>query len=216
MKCTFFTLAALLTWACAAPQDPQVPISTSLTTLTVTSPPVPTEPISNNPDPFPAPVSSAPVSSDPSQPAPPSGGPHCVCGATYCGKVLRVFQGYTTEQIGQGYCSTNGTNCAAAAPAPESLEDTLFVCICPAGQKEGSTIELICPCQGRCRNDKPDFIGRCETPCNLGCTSAAPAPSSVPTLSPTPVPLPVPVSAEPGPVQNQPIPPAALFAEKKA
>ncbi|KAK2002650.1 hypothetical protein LX36DRAFT_651903 [Colletotrichum falcatum] len=91
-----FTLAALLTWgAYAAPQDPQAPVSTSVTTLTVTGPPVsvPTEPIPNNPDSLPAPVSTSPAPSDPSQSAPPSGGPHCVCGATYCGKVLVGFQG---------------------------------------------------------------------------------------------------------------------------
>ncbi|KAK1984246.1 hypothetical protein LZ30DRAFT_748028 [Colletotrichum cereale] len=212
MKYTFFALTALLAWARAAPQDPQVPVSTSITTLTVTgSPaPVPTEPIPNNPAPLPAPVSSALVPSDPSQTAPPSGGPRCICGATYCGKVLVRFQGYTTEQVGQGYCSTNGTNCLSAAPAPESLQDTLFVCVCPSGQKEGSAIELLCACQGRCKNDEPDFIGRCETPCNLGCTSATPAPSS------TPVPLPVPLPVEPAPVQNQPVPPAAPLVKRRA
>ncbi|GKT40880.1 uncharacterized protein ColSpa_01061 [Colletotrichum spaethianum] len=194
MKYTFFTLTTLLAWAWAAPQDPQIPISTSLTTLTVTGQqvPVPTEPIPNNPDPLPVP--SVPVPSDPSQPAPPSGGPHCVCGATYCGKVLMGFQGYTAEQVGQGYCSTNGTDCASAAPAPESLQNNLFVCICPQGQKEGSTIELLCTCQGRCKNDEPDFIGRCETPCNLGYAPAAP------------VPLPVPVPVEPAPIPNEPVP----------
>ncbi|KAK1599512.1 uncharacterized protein LY79DRAFT_665174 [Colletotrichum navitas] len=214
MKYTFFTLITLLAWAFAAPQDPQVPLSTSVMTLIVTGPPAPvsTEPISNNPDPLPAPVSSVPIPSDPSQPAPPSGGPHCVCGATYCGKILVRFQGYTTEQVGQGYCSTNGTNCASAAPAPESLQNALFVCICPAGQKEGSTIELICPCQGVCKNDEPDFIARCESACGLGCAPTAPAPSSFPV----PVPLPVPISVEPAPVQSQPIPSAALLAKKRA
>ncbi|KAK1965303.1 hypothetical protein LY78DRAFT_670558 [Colletotrichum sublineola] len=219
MKYTFFALTALLAWACGAPQEPQVPVSTSTTTLIVTgSPvPVPTEPIPNNPDPLPTPVSSAPVPSDSSQPTPPSGGPHCVCGATYCGKVLVGFQGYTVEQIGQGYCSTNGTNCASAAPSPESLGDTLFVCICPAGQKEGSIIELLCACQSRCKNDKPDFIARCDTPCNLGCASTAPsALSSAPASSAAPVPLPVPLLVEPAPVQNQPIPPVAPLAKKRA
>ncbi|KXH68466.1 hypothetical protein CSAL01_09397, partial [Colletotrichum salicis] len=222
MKLNILTLTTLLAWASAAPQDPQVPpVSTSITTITVNGqPPAPTEPIPNNPgpDPAPAPVPApAPAPSDPSQPSPAPGGAHCVCGATYCGKVLVGFQGtlsltllpprllasflpspgtlqipnsplcigYTTEQVGQGYCATPGTNCAAAAPAVESLENTLFVCICTPGQKTGSAIELICPCQGRCKNDEPDFIGRCETPCNLGCAaaSAAPAPS-VPSSSP--------------------------------
>lgn len=98
MKHVIYTLAALVAWASAMPQDPQVPqpISTSITTITVTGQqvpaPAPTEPIPNLPDP----VSSAPpapVPSDPSKPAPPSGGAHCVCGATYCGKVLTGFQG---------------------------------------------------------------------------------------------------------------------------
>ncbi|GKT58553.1 filamentous hemagglutinin [Colletotrichum tofieldiae] len=212
MRYIFFALTALLARACAAPQDPQVPISTSVTTLTVTGQPVPvpTEPIPNNPDPLPAPAPSAPVPADPSQPAPPAGGPHCVCGATYCGKVLVGFQGYSTEQVGQGYCSTPGTDCASAAPAPESLQDNLFVCVCPAGQKEGSAIELLCTCQGRCKNDKPDFIGRCETPCNLGCASAAPVSSSAP------VPLPVPVPVEPAPIPNEPVPAPAPPVKRRA
>ncbi|KAL2875297.1 hypothetical protein SGCOL_009460 [Colletotrichum sp. CLE4] len=188
MKLNILTLTTLLAWASAAPQDPQVPpVSTSITTITVNGqPPAPTEPIPNNPGPDPAPAPApvpapAPAPSDPSQPPPAPGGAHCVCGATYCGKVLVGFQGYTTEQVGQGYCATPGTNCAAAAPAVESLENTLFVCICAPGQKTGSAIELICPCQGRCKNDEPDFIGRCETPCNLGCAAASAAPSSVPS-----------------------------------
>ncbi|WQF79627.1 hypothetical protein CDEST_04641 [Colletotrichum destructivum] len=197
MKYTFLALPVLLARASAAPQDPQVPISTSITTLTVTGQPVPapTEPIPNSPNPVPAPVPSGP-----SQPTPPSGGPHCVCGATYCGKVLVGFQDYTTEQVGQVYCSTPGTNCAAAAPSPEFLENNLFVCICPPDQKEGSIIELLCSCQGRCKNDEPDFIGRCETPCNLGCAPAASGSSSIP------VPLPVPVPIEPAPIPNEPVP----------
>ncbi|KAJ3947100.1 uncharacterized protein N0V96_003486 [Colletotrichum fioriniae] len=177
MKLNIISLATLLTWASAAPQDPQVPpVSTSITTITVNGqPPAPTEPIPNNPgpDPAPAPV-PAPAPSGPAQPAPAPGGAHCVCGATYCGKVLVGFQ---------------GTNCAAAAPAVESLENTLFVCICPPGQKTGSAIELICPCQGRCKNDEPDFIGRCETPCNLGCAPApASAAPSVPSASASAIP----------------------------
>lgn len=237
------SLATLLAWASAAPQDPQVPpVSTSITTITVNGrPPAPTEPIPNNPgpDPAPAPV-PAPAPSGPAQPAPAPGGAHCVCGATYCGKVLVGFQGnappppltslfstspdkqnpyqtltpsvgYSTEQVGQGYCATPGTNCAAAAPAVESLENTLFVCICPPGQKTGSAIELICPCQGRCKNDEPDFIGRCETPCNLGCAPApASAAPSVPSASASAIPAaPGPVDALPVPVPVPAAPPAA-------
>ncbi|KAK1730432.1 uncharacterized protein BDZ83DRAFT_747636 [Colletotrichum acutatum] len=212
MKLNILSLATLLAWASAAPQDPQVPpVSTSITTITVNGqPPASTKPIPNNPgpDPAPAPV-PAPAPSGPAQPAPAPGGAHCVCGATYCGKVLVGFQGYTTEQVGQGYCATPGTNCAAAAPAVESLENTLFVCICPPGQKTGSAIELICPCQGRCKNDEPDFIGRCETPCNLGCAptaSAAPAPSASASTIPA---APGPVDALPIPVPVPAAPPAA-------
>ncbi|KAK7456222.1 hypothetical protein Landi51_02465 [Colletotrichum acutatum] len=244
MKLNILSLATLLAWASAAPQDPQVPpVSTSITTITVNGqPPASTKPIPNNPgpDPAPAPV-PAPAPSGPAQPAPAPGGAHCVCGATYCGKVLVGFQGnvpsspsfihvsrqkkpplspfspcsltlrpgYTTEQVGQGYCATPGTNCAAAAPAVESLENTLFVCICPPGQKTGSAIELICPCQGRCKNDEPDFIGRCETPCNLGCAptaSAAPAPSASASTIPA---APGPVDALPVPVPVPAAPPAA-------
>ncbi|KXH52888.1 hypothetical protein CSIM01_11014 [Colletotrichum simmondsii] len=234
MKLSILSLAALLAWASAAPQDPQVPpVSTSITTITVNGqPPAPTEPIPNNPGPDPVP---APAPSGPAQPAPAPGGAHCVCGATYCGKVLVGFQGtvhgspsshlqrsrqkgtlpnpltprvgYTTEQVGQGYCATPGANCAAAAPAVESLENTLFVCICPPGQKTGSAIELICPCQGRCKNDEPDFIGRCETPCNLGC---APAASAAPSVSASAIPAaPAPVDALPVPVPVPAAPPAA-------
>ncbi|OHF02859.1 hypothetical protein CORC01_01960 [Colletotrichum orchidophilum] len=211
MKLNIVTLTALLAWASAAPQDPQVPsVSTSITTITVNGQPAPTEPIPNNPNPVstPAPAPApAPAPSDPSQPKPAPGGAHCVCGATYCGKVLVGFQGYTTEQVGQGYCATPGTNCASAAPAVESLENTLFVCICPPGQKQGSAIELICPCQGRCKNDEPDFIGRCETPCNLGCAPAAPSSSA--SAIPAPVPVPVPVNPLPAPVPAPAPPPAA-------
>ncbi|OLN82139.1 hypothetical protein CCHL11_07663 [Colletotrichum chlorophyti] len=211
MKHSILALAALLSQAMAMPQEvpqnPDIPaISTSLTTITVTGqqvPAPPTDPIANIPLPNPTAPVPAPVPADPSvPPQAPSGGPNCVCGATYCGKVLVGFQGYTSEQLGQGYCTTPGTNCEASPPTTESLEDTLFVCICPPGQDQGSTIELICPCQGRCKNDQPDFIGRCETPCNLGCGPVAP------TLLPEPIPLPEPLPA--------PAPPApALPASRR-
>ncbi|KAL0943729.1 uncharacterized protein CTRU02_201616 [Colletotrichum truncatum] len=222
MKLTLLTLTAIVGWVTAMPQEqPQVPqipaVSTSLLTITVTGQqPAPTVPIPNIPvpipEPVPVPVPTSPVNPpgpptpgvpDPAQPAP--AGAHCVCGATYCGKVLVGFQGYTSEQLGQGYCSTPGTNCGAAAPAPESLEDTLFVCICPPGQKEGSTIELICPCQGRCKNDEPDFIGRCEKPCNLGCGPATSGATGSPAPAPAPVPVPIPaIPVEPLPAPAPP------------
>ncbi|EQB52277.1 hypothetical protein CGLO_08115 [Colletotrichum gloeosporioides Cg-14] len=212
MKAALLTLTSLLALVSAMPQaeggqpeqpqpQPQVP-TTNVVVVTVTGqqpPPAETQPIPNVPAPVdPAPLPStpvnptAPVPTPPSPAVPPSGGKNCVCGATYCGKVLVGFQGYKTEELGQSYCATPNTNCASTAPSPESLEDTLFVCICDPGQEKGSVIELLCPCQGRCKNDKPDFIGRCETPCNLGCAAPAPGTTGVPV--PEPVPMPVPVS----------------------
>ncbi|KAF6819079.1 hypothetical protein CSOJ01_01464 [Colletotrichum sojae] len=214
MKPTLLALAALWAWAAAMPQEapPQVPpTSTSFVVVIVTGQqPAPTEPIPNIPE---VPVPTQPIPnlppapapappSDPAQPAPvpapAPGGAHCVCGATYCGGVLIGFQGYTLEQLNQGYCATPGTDCASAPPT--ALEDTLFVCICNPGEKEGSTIELICPCQGRCKNDQPDRIGRCEVPCNLGCAPAAP---SIPTTLPE---QPGPVIEPLPPVEPQPVP----------
>ncbi|CCF35058.1 hypothetical protein CH063_06917 [Colletotrichum higginsianum] len=208
MKYTFLVLPVLLAWASAAPQDPQVPISTSITTLTVTGQPIPapTEPIPNNPNPVPAPVPSGP----PSPPRLPAAPTASAARPTAARSSLAFKLDYTTEQIGQVYCSTPGTNCAAAAPAPEFLENNLFVCICPPDQKEGSIIELLCTCQGRCKNDEPDFIGRCETPCNLGCAPAAPGSSSIP------VPLPVPVPVEPAPIPNEPVPAPASPVRRRS
>ncbi|KAF9874833.1 hypothetical protein CkaCkLH20_07527 [Colletotrichum karsti] len=189
--------------------DPISSVAVEIITVTAAGP-APTTPISNQPVPepappappvsqwLPAPLPSIPVNPDGPVPTPPSpvpdpdptaGGANCVCGATYCGKVLVGFQGYTTEALGTSYCATPNSNCALP-PSPDSLENTLFVCICNPGEKKGSQIELLCPCQGRCKNDEPDFIGRCETPCNLGCAPAASA---------APVPLPEPVPVAPAP-----------------
>ncbi|KAF3347124.1 Cytosolic Fe-S cluster assembly factor CFD1 [Verticillium dahliae VDG2] len=132
---SILTLAALLELASAraqevpAPPVPQIlpaPLTTSTTTITViegtpqppgNSPPPP-------PPPPPAPPSSAPTGS------PPTNGATCVCGATYCGKVLRGSQGYTQDQVSKGYCSSPGIDCASAQPDSNRLDDSLF----PAGE----------------------------------------------------------------------------------
>ncbi|KAM0280063.1 hypothetical protein ACHAQH_004259 [Verticillium albo-atrum] len=210
------TLASLVGWASAraqeipAPPVPQVlpaPATTSTTTITVIqgSPPAP-----GNPSPAPAPP--APTGS------PPTNGATCVCGATYCGKVLKGSQGYTQDQISQGYCSSPGVDCANAQPDSNRLDDSLFVCICQSfDQPTGTDIELLCPCNGRCKNDAPDFIGRCETPCNLNCAPAPPPAGSAGQPQPQPQPAPEPMpdatplsqpAGEPVPVPAAPAPAA--------
>ncbi|CRK14746.1 hypothetical protein BN1723_010460 [Verticillium longisporum] len=205
---SILTLAALLELASAraqevpAPPVPQIlpaPLTTSTTTITViegtpqppgNSPPPP-------PPPPPAPPSSAPTGS------PPTNGATCVCGATYCGKVLKGSQGYTQDQVSKGYCSSPGIDCASAQPDSNRLDDSLFVCLCESfDQPTGTDIELLCPCNGRCKNDAPDFIGRCETPCNLNCAPAPPGSAGQPQPQPQPGPEPAP---EPAP-GNAPVP----------
>ncbi|ROT38992.1 hypothetical protein SODALDRAFT_350258 [Sodiomyces alkalinus F11] len=169
-------LTSLLGWASALPQEdnptPSVPepfteLSTSYTTVT--------------------------TAEETSGPAGPTNAPSCVCGATYCGKVLEEYLNYTPDQLVEGYCATPGINCAdddgaddgddngddgddasdshdAATPEAEQIAESLFVCICDPAEPEVSRVELLCACQGSCRNEAPDYISRCETPCNLNCS----------------------------------------------
>ncbi|KAL2754891.1 hypothetical protein ACRALDRAFT_2053776 [Sodiomyces alcalophilus JCM 7366] len=165
-------LTAVLGWALAQEDDPAssapepfTELSTSYTTVTV---------IASTP-------SQAPTQSQsPEQslmPDVPTDGPSCACGATYCGKVLEKYLNYTQGQLVESYCATPGTNCgnynssSTSQPQADQIAESLFVCICdPAEpQPSRSKIELLCPCQGRCKNEAPDFISRCETPCNLNC-----------------------------------------------
>ncbi|KAH7368854.1 hypothetical protein B0T11DRAFT_67834 [Plectosphaerella cucumerina] len=163
----------------------------------------------------PAPEVPAPPSDQQPPPpsSPPTNGATCICGATYCGRVLEGYQGYTVEQITNGYCNTPGDACAAGVPDKNKVADSLFVCVCPDPEQDtGTTIELVCPCTSRCKNDAPDFIARCEKPCGLDCDTQAPSapetpPAPGPETPPAPGPEPAPVPA-PGPEQPPPPPPS--------
>ncbi|KAM0589259.1 hypothetical protein ACHAP6_003411 [Verticillium nonalfalfae] len=122
---------------------------------------------------------------------------------------------YTQDQVSKGYCSSPGIDCASAQPDSNRLDDSLFVCLCESfDQPTGTDIELLCPCNGRCKNDAPDFIGRCETPCNLNCAPAPPGSAGQPQPQPGPEPAPEPAPGNaPAPQPaGEPVPVPAIPA----
>ncbi|EEY20414.1 predicted protein [Verticillium alfalfae VaMs.102] len=178
---SILTLAALLELASAraqevpAPPLPQIlpaPITTSTTTITVIEG-SPQPPGASPPPPPPPPPPVTPSSATTG--SPPTNGATCVCGATYCGKVLKGSQGtsssppfqnrnisltrlagYTQDQVSKGYCSSPGIDCASAQPDSNRLDDSLFVCLCESfDQPTGTDIELLCPCNGPLQERRP-------------------------------------------------------------
>ncbi|KAH6693182.1 hypothetical protein EV126DRAFT_525177 [Verticillium dahliae] len=120
---------------------------------------------------------------------------------------------YTQDQVSKGYCSSPGIDCASAQPDSNRLDDSLFVCLCESfDQPTGTDIELLCPCNGRCKNDAPDFIGRCETPCNLNCAPAPAGSAGQPQPGPEPAPEPAPGNAPVPQPAGEPVPVPAVPA----
>ncbi|KAH7243722.1 uncharacterized protein BKA55DRAFT_692885 [Fusarium redolens] len=150
-------------------------------------PPPPPPPPPSQPDPSPPPSGPAPVPPpatpapapppDPSPPpppppsstaSPPPEGPICECGYTYCSSVLKdMDKPWNDAQLSEAYCTTPNANCDGETPA-SSIDSALFICLCDQpSQKIGNHVELLCGCD-TCLVVKPDFRGRCKSPCRAG------------------------------------------------
>ncbi|KAI1092301.1 hypothetical protein F5B19DRAFT_211810 [Rostrohypoxylon terebratum] len=143
------TLLASSAWAWRGPiQRAEVGSSPQLPS------PSPNEPPS--PGPTPTPGNPGP------SPSGPPGGPKCGKGYTYCGYMLTSSgHNFGSADISKAYCNGLQELCADGKPKTD-VSEAVFVCM----NEQPSSIELLCACSGKCRNDaETNFIAHCDKPC---------------------------------------------------
>ncbi|KAI2471970.1 hypothetical protein F4781DRAFT_428970 [Annulohypoxylon bovei var. microspora] len=128
---------------------------------TGSSPPVPSPSPSSGEPPSPGGPVPTPGGSGPSPSGSP-GGPKCGKGYTYCGYMLTSSgHNFGSTDISKAYCNGLQELCANGKPKTD-VSEAVFVCM----NDQPSTVELLCACGGKCRNDaETNFIAHCDKPC---------------------------------------------------